>query len=100
MHTLTGSHVYSETGEDIGEVIDVVGRTGLEQDPHWIAVKTGWFSERLVPYDLIRERADQLVTPCSKDEVKHAPKVDVHLEPVGEDLDELRRYYGLDAVSA
>lgn len=95
---ITGHHLRTADGEDIGEITDVIGGEELDTPPRWLAVKTGLFAERLVPYDIVRQADDgELVTAVSKTEVKHAPKVPVHVEPVGQDLEELRRYYALDA---
>lgn len=95
MDTIVGHHLYGTNGEDIGEVVDVVGVRGTEMRPSWVTVKTGWFNQRLVPFDTVSERSDQLVTSCSAIAVKNAPKVPVHFEPAGDDLDELCTYYGL-----
>lgn len=93
---ITGHHLHTADGQDIGEITDVIGGEELDTPPRWLAVKTGMFSERLVPYDIVVESDDgDLVTAASKTEVKHAPKVPVHIEPAGEDLEELRRYYSL-----
>lgn len=102
MHTITGSHLYSTAGEDIGEITDVVGASaamaGPNLEPTWLAVKTGWFSQRLVPYDIVIADGDQFRTDCSAEAVKHAPKVPVHFEPSGHDLDELCDYYRVSQV--
>lgn len=93
MTTITGSHLFSSSGDDIGEVKDVIGGEGGE--PAWLSVKTGVFATRLVPYEKVRERDDALVTDLSVDEIKSAPKTDSHLEPVGADRDALLAHYGM-----
>lgn len=95
METITGQHLYSAGGEDIGKITDVVGSDGVEMQPRWLAVKTGWFSQRLVPYVVVVPGEDGFVTACTADEVKDSPKVPVHFEPAGDDLDALRDYYAL-----
>ena len=93
MTTITGSHLFTTTGEDIGEVKDVIG--GDIGRPAWLSVKTGMFATRLVPYEKVQDRGDALVTELSVDDVKSAPKTDSHLEPVGQDRDALLAHYGL-----
>ncbi|MDE0801891.1 MAG: PRC-barrel domain-containing protein [Acidimicrobiales bacterium] len=98
MHTITGSHLLSTNGEDIGEITDVVGSNGPDVTPTWLAVKTGWFSQRLVPFAIVVEDGDAFRTDCTPDDVKQAPKVPVHFEPSGHDLDELCDYYRASLV--
>lgn len=100
METIVGHHLFASDGVDVGEITDVVGVHGTELVPTWLAVKTGWFGQRLVPCEVIDEQEGRFVTRCSADEVKGAPKVPVHFEPAGHDLDELREHYGLDPVEA
>lgn len=94
---ITGHHLHAADGEDIGEITDVIGGEEIDTPPRWLTVKTGLLSgQRLVPYDIVVQRADgELATPLSKADVKQAPKVPVHVEPVGDDLEELRRHYAL-----
>lgn len=94
MKTITGSHLFSRTGDDIGEVKDVIGGGGPE-GPAWLSVKTGVFATRLVPFELVERREDGLVTSLSSDEVKSAPKTNSHLEPFGEDREALLAHYGM-----
>lgn len=94
-HTITGQHLFSSAGDDIGEITDVVGAYDGDMTPRWLTVKTGWFSQRLVPWTIVVEGEDGYVTACTASEVKHAPKVPVHFEPAGDDLDELCDYYAL-----
>lgn len=95
MDTIVGQHLYSPSGEDVGEIVDVVGVQGPELEPSWVTVKTGWFAQRLVPYAMVQAKGDGFVTSCSADVVKNAPKVPVHFEPAGDDRDELHSHYGL-----
>ncbi|MCO8127974.1 PRC-barrel domain-containing protein [Acidimicrobiia bacterium EGI L10123] len=96
--TITGKRLLSSSGEDIGEVKDVVG---LGADgPGWVAVKTGLLSQRLVPFSRIDQTGDQLRTDLDVDDIKSAPKVPTHVEPVGEDLDLLRAHYGAGTPAA
>jgi hypothetical protein len=100
MSGIVGNHLYAHDGEDLGEIVDVVGATGPDMTPSWVTVKTGWFSQRLVPFGTVEDRARQLVTSCSAVAVKNAPKVPTHFEPAGDDLDQLRSYYGLRPETA
>ena len=93
---ITGHHLHSADGEDVGEVIDVLGGDDLEGPPRWITVKTGWFAQRVVPFELVEQRHDgELVTSVTRQTIAEAPKVPVHLEPNGDDAAELRRHYAL-----
>lgn len=100
MESIVGQHLRSSDGDDIGEITDIVGVQGTELIPTWLAVKTGWFGQRLVPCEVIDEQDGQYVTRCAAEHVKDAPKVPVHFEPTGDDLDELRAHYGLAPVDA
>lgn len=100
METIVGHHLLAADGEDIGEIVDVVGVQGPELRPTWVTVKTGWFNQRLVPFEKVETRSDQLISECSAETVKNAPKVPVHFEPAGDDLDQLCSYYGLEAQAA
>lgn len=100
MDRIVGHRLYTEGGEDVGEIVDVLGLYGTDHSPAWLAVKTGWFARRLVPFRTVRERAEQYVTTCGVDTVKGAPKVPVHFEPSGDDLDALCAHYGLDREAA
>lgn len=93
--TITGKRLFSSSGEDIGEVKDIVGHGS--EGPAWAAVKTGLLSQRLVPFSMIDQTGDQLRTDLDVDDIKSAPKVPTHIEPVGEDLDLLRAHYGAAA---
>lgn len=96
METITGHHLYSEEGDDIGAITDVIGSdAGLDGPPSWITVKTGLLTQRLVPFAAVEERGDQFVTSLSRDVVKAAPKVPVHFQPAGDDLDALCDHYGV-----
>lgn len=90
--TITGKRLYASGSESIGEVKDVLGQG--PDGPAWVAVKTGMFSQRLVPFSRIDQTGDQLRTDLDVEDVKSAPKVPAHVEPVGEDLDVLRTHYG------
>ncbi len=98
MHTITGQHLYSTTGDEIGEITDIIGSNGPDVDPVWLAVKTGWFSQRLVPFSIVVADGEDFRIDCSPDDVKNAPKVPVHLEPTGHDLDELCDHYRVSLV--
>ena len=100
METIVGHHLYDPSGEDVGEIVDVVGVGGPDRSPTWVTVKTGWFNQRLVPIDVVESRGDDFATTCSADTVKKAPKVPVHFEPTGDDLDQLCDHYGLEAPAS
>lgn len=100
MESIVGHHLYSSDGVDVGEITDIVGVDGTDLTPTWLAVKTGWFGQRLVPCEVIDRRDGEFVTRCAADDVKGAPKVPVHFEPAGEDRDELRAHYGLQSADA
>ena len=53
METIVGHHLYDATGEDVGEIVDVVGVSGPDLVPSWVTVKTGWFNQRLVPFEAV-----------------------------------------------
>lgn len=89
--TLKGKHLYGADGAEIGEVRDVVGLDGSA--PTWLSVKTGIFSQRMVPFTAVSESDDRLETELTARQVKSAPKVPSDVEPVGDDLDALRRHY-------
>jgi hypothetical protein len=99
MDTIVGHHLYDPAGEDVGEIVDVVGVAGPDLAPSWVTVKTGWFNQRLVPFDKVETRGDEFATTCSADTIKQAPKVPVHFEPAGDDLDQLCRHYGMPVAS-
>jgi len=92
--TLRGKHLFGADGADIGEVKDVVGLDGSA--PIWLSVKTGVFSQRLVPFAAISESDDRLETELTSGHVKSAPKVPSDVEPVGDDLDALRQHYRIE----
>jgi len=100
METIVGHHLFDPTGEDVGEIVDLVGVNGPEMTPSWVTVKTGWFNQRLVPFEAVESRGEELATTCSAETIKKAPKVPVHFEPVGDDLDQLCAHYGLEAPAA
>ncbi len=100
MQTFVGHHLYGCDGADAGEITDIIGVGGPDLIPAWLAVKTGWFGQRLVPFELVDEKGDRFVARCTAAAVKGAPKVPVHFEPTGFDLDDLCKYYGLAPVGA
>ena len=100
MDTIVGHHLHSRDGEDIGEIVDVVGVSGADLTPTWLTVKTGWFNQRLVPFDAVEDQGDRLVTEFDAAAVKDAPKVPVHFEPAGDDLDQLCSHYGRSPQTA
>jgi hypothetical protein len=95
MDTVTGHPLYDVDGEEVGEIVDVLGIYDGADDPGWLAVKLGWRSARLVPNDGIEPHADGFRTPIAKDQISSAPKVPVHFEPAGDDRDALRSHYGV-----
>lgn len=101
MDTITGSRLRSADGEDIGEITDVIG-ADASMTPEWVAVKTGWFSQRLVPFAIVVEDEEhgEFVTAATLSEVKAAPKVPVHFEPNGHDLEQLCEHYRLRVTDA
>ena len=100
MDTIVGHHLYDPAGEDIGEIVDVVGVSGPDLRPSWLTVKTGWFNQRLVPFEAVEPRGEDLAARVAADVVKKAPKVPVHFEPSGDDLDQLCEHYGLEAPAS
>lgn len=100
METIVGHHLYASDGVDVGEITDVVGVHGVELEPTWFAVKTGWFGQRLVPAAVVENRDGVLVTRCTAKDVKDAPKVPVHFEPSGDDLDVLLDHYGVASAAS
>ncbi len=96
MHTtMTGHTLYDRQGDEIGEIVDVVGGDPVaEPDQCWLAVRTGWFATRLVPSADVHSRGEFYVSDHPRDEVRHAPKVDPHIEPVGVDMERLHDHYG------
>ncbi|MDP9885792.1 hypothetical protein J2W21_003317 [Sinomonas atrocyanea] len=90
------------SGDVVGQDGEKIGRIGElyvddeTDDPTWVTVKTGLFGlkESFVPMRGATVRGDDLVVPCTKDQVKEAPRIDPdgHLEP-GEE-DRLYRHYG------
>ena len=97
METIVGHHLFDPTGEDVGEIVDVVGVHGPDRNPAWVTVKTGWFNQRLVPFEVLKSQGEGLAAVCSAETIKKAPKVPVHFEPTGDDLDQLCEHYGLEA---
>lgn len=100
MEHIVGHHLYDPDGQDIGEIVDIVGVDGPDLTPAWVTVKTGWFNQRLVPYNAVRSDGEDFATQCPAETIKSAPKVPVHFEPAGDDLDQLRAHYGLEAGAA
>lgn len=93
--TLKGKHLIGADGADIGEVKDVVGMDG--NAPTWLRVKTGVFSQRMVPFAAISEADGRLETDLTAGHVKSAPKVPSDVEPLGDDLDALRQHYRIES---
>jgi hypothetical protein len=95
MESIVGHHLYASDGGDVGEITDVVGVQGTDLAPSWYTVKTGWFGQRLVPAEMVEERDGGFVATCDAAAIKDAPKVPVHFEPSGDDLDALIAHYGV-----
>jgi uncharacterized protein (TIGR02271 family) len=95
-----GKDVYDETGEKIGSAAEIYLDDESGQ-PEWVTVRTGLFGtkESFVPIRDADLTDDGVRVPVSKDQVKHAPKIDAdgHLSP--EEETELYRHYGLSAGS-
>lgn len=95
MQTITGSTLYASSGDQIGEIVDIVGAHGAELTPDWITVKTGWLTQRLVPFSLVEQADGRFTVPCTREQVKSAPKVAAHVEPSHHEVAELCSYYGV-----
>ncbi len=92
----TGHRVLDETGDVVGKVSDVIyDRFG--NDVRWLVVDVGLFGTgHYAPAaDTFLSDSGDLVVPCRKDQIKHAPKA--HRDHVlTEELDaELRQHYAL-----
>jgi hypothetical protein len=95
MDTITGHTLYSSDGEEVGEIVDVLGLYGSADEFGWLAVKLSWRSTRLVPNQDVEPHEDGFRTRFSKDEISSAPKVPAHFEPAGDDRDALCSHYGI-----
>lgn len=95
MKTITGSTLYASSGDEIGEIVDIVGAHGADLTPDWITVKTGWLTQRLVPFVLVEETDGGFLVPCTREQVKSAPKVAAHVEPSHHEVAALCSHYGV-----
>lgn len=94
---LLGGTVTDTNGHKIG----TVGQVFVDPDtgrPNWATVVTGFFgtSESFVPLDRANTTPDgDLQVPCSKDEVKDAPRIDTDTDLSDAEEDRLYEYYQL-----
>jgi len=95
MDTVTGHPLYGSDGEQIGEIVDVLGIYDGADQAGWLAVKLSWRATRLVPEEGIEPHDDGFRTTFTKDEITRAPKVPAHFEPAGDDRDALCSHYGV-----
>jgi hypothetical protein len=95
MDTVTGHTLYDQQGEEVGEIVDVLGVYNGADELGWMAVKLSWRTTRLVPDQGVEPHGDGFRTPCTKDEISRAPKVAAHFEPAGDDRDALCSHYGV-----
>lgn len=95
MDSITGQQLYATDGARIGEIVDAVGTHLNDLSPAWLTVKTGWRTKRFVPYRVVSERDGRFVVEHSADTVRAAPKLPVHFEPSGYDVDALCSHYGM-----
>lgn len=93
--TYVGFPLFSESGEKIGVVTDVIFHP-TDMQPEWVTVKSGMLRrEHLVPVAAIDKRADILVTPVAPDLIKHGPSAGHHVRPTAVERRELIAHYGL-----
>ena len=93
MTTMTGKTLYDTHGEEVGEIVDVLGLYSGAEDIGWLAVKLSWRSTRLVPDAGLEERDGGFCVPLTKDLISSAPKVPPHFEPAGDDREALLSHY-------
>jgi hypothetical protein len=97
---LLGARVIDPHGYRVGKVRALLQREGGEK-ACWALVKTGLFSQALVPINEAQDENGSVRIVYEKEHVKAAPKVEVHgTELSDEDADLLHRHYGLDRVIA
>lgn len=93
--TYVGFPLYSEAGEKIGVVTDVIFHP-TDLQPEWVTVKPGMLrKEHLVPVAAIDKREDILVTPVEAELIKHGPSAGRHVRPTAVERRELIAHYGL-----
>lgn len=95
-HDLAGLTVIDADGNKVG-AIQQVYRDDATNQPEWITVRTGLFGmkETFVPLAGCRREGDSLHVPCTKEQIKDAPRIDAdgHLDPSEEE--DLYRHYGM-----
>ena len=83
------------SGGDVGTITDVIANP-IDLRPEWLVVRVGRLGgEHLVPMEAIEARDGQLVATVARAQVKSAPRVHQHVEPVATERDALYRHYGL-----
>ena len=93
--TYVGFPLFSESGEKIGVVTDVIFHP-TDLQPEWVTVKPGVLRrEHLVPVTAIDKREDILVTPVDPELIKHGPSAGRHVRPTAVERRELIAHYGL-----
>ena len=96
LEELRGTNVYDSAGDKIGEVEEIFWDEQTRR-PEWIGLGAGFFGTKrvLVPVTAAEQRADGLVVPYSKDQVRDAPDVDS--DEISQETEyALARHYGLD----
>lgn len=97
--TYVGFPLFSQSGEKIGVVTDVIFRP-TDMQPEWVTVKPGKLRrEHLVPVAAIDRRDDILVTPVEADRIKHGPSAGRHVRPSSIERRELIAHYGLPPMA-
>lgn len=95
--TYVGSPLFSESGERVGVVTDVIFHP-TDMEPEWVTVKPGMLHrEHLVPVSSIDRREDVLVTTVEADLIKHGPPAGAHVRPTSVERQKLIAHYGLSA---
>jgi uncharacterized protein YrrD len=93
--TYVGCSLYSESGELIGRVTDVIFHP-TDLQPEWITVKPGALHrEHLVPVAAVDRREDVLVTNVDAALIKHGPVAKKHIRPTSLEREQLISHYGL-----
>jgi hypothetical protein len=92
-----GATAYSSDGDKIGRIGQLYLDDATEQ-PEWVTVSTGLFGtkESFVPLAEAQVEGDRVTVPYTKDQVKGAPRIDVHNGHLSErEESDLYRHYGL-----
>lgn len=97
--TFVGRHLFSDAGDEIGKVEDVIANPRIVQ-PEWLVVKTGGrlrAKNHLVPVAAVTERGESLVVPFDRETVASSPVSDANVAPPRAVAEETYRHYHLEA---